>query len=108
TNHGWSGLWIIANGDVWKRLPAELAGIVERNGTKFGLPERRDAKLVNASVADKLSRQDISINQVDQTPFRLRLKSYYEFWANAFGSTAWGRLERALGRKSPSSPRRYH
>lgn len=34
TNHQWSGLWLIANGDIWKSLPPDLQQIIERNNTK--------------------------------------------------------------------------
>jgi tripartite ATP-independent transporter DctP family solute receptor len=98
TNHAYSGLWMIANGDAWKGLPPDLQGIVERNMTKYAKIARRDTKIYNASVADKLSRQGIVINQVDQTPFRARLKPYYDTWANTFGSTLWNALLSSLGR----------
>jgi TRAP-type transport system periplasmic protein len=99
TNHQWSGLWLIVNADFWKSLPPDLQAVLERNNTKYALLERRDSKLANASVADKLARQGIVLNRVDQAPFRLRLKSYYETWAKEFGPAAWGSLEASLGHK---------
>jgi TRAP-type transport system periplasmic protein len=99
TNHNWSGYTLIANGDVWKSLPADLQAIVERNNTKYATIQRRDTKALNVSLVDKLGRQGNTINAVDQAPFRARLRPYYESWAKTFGPTQWGLLESALGRK---------
>jgi TRAP-type transport system periplasmic protein len=100
TNHGWSGLWVIANGEMWKSLPPDLQEIIERNNTKYSLLDRRDAKVFSESIADKLRRQGITfIAPVDQAPFRQRLRSYYDYWAGAFGTTAWGLLESSLGHR---------
>jgi TRAP-type transport system periplasmic protein len=99
TNHAWTGLRLIANGDVWKRLPSDLQAIVERNNTKYAALERRDTELFTASVGDKLTRQGMIINRVDQAPFRARLAPYYQEWATAFGPTVWNLLETSLGQK---------
>jgi TRAP-type transport system periplasmic protein len=99
TNHQWQGAWMIANADTWKSLPPDLQELIERINTRYAMLERRDSKLVNASVADMLAREGPIINLVDQTPFRTRLGPYYESWATAFGSTEWGILQSALGRK---------
>ena len=50
-------------------------------------------------LADKLTRQGITINPVDQAPFRARLDAYYQTWASNFGPTAWSLLQNSLGRK---------
>ena len=99
TNHNLSGAWLIANGDVWKSLPPDLQAIVERNHAKYAGLLQKDTKKDEASTAAQLRRQGVSFNQVDQTPFRVGLHSYYESWANTFGSTAWGLLQTSLGRK---------
>ena len=99
TNHEWSGFWLVANGDFWKNLPPDLQNIIERNNTKYTTLERRDTKLLNVSLVDKLTRQGTGIIRVDQAPFRARLGSYYQDWASTFGPTQWGLLENALGRK---------
>jgi tripartite ATP-independent transporter DctP family solute receptor len=98
TNHKLSGTWLIANGGIWKSLPTNLQDLIERNARKYALIEQRDMKLVNASLADKLTRQGLAVNRVDQTPFRALLHAYYQNWANAFGPTAWGFLQTSLGR----------
>ena len=99
TNHTWSSFMLLGNGDAWKRLPPDLQEIVERNNKRYALLERRDAKALNLALADKLQRRGLLLNAVDQTPFRARLKSYYDFWATEFGPKAWGVLQDSLGRR---------
>jgi TRAP-type transport system periplasmic protein len=99
TNHAWGGLWLCANADAWNRLPSDMQAIIERNNTKYATLERRDTQALNASLVDKLVRQGIIMNPVDQAPFRALLHSYYEYWANAFGPTAWGLLQTSVGRR---------
>jgi TRAP-type transport system periplasmic protein len=99
TNHSWSQINQIANGDTWKSLPSDLQDIIERNNTKYAVLEQRDSKAGLTALIERLKRDGLIFNQVDQTPFRARLRPYYEYWANAYGAREWGLLERALGRK---------
>jgi TRAP-type transport system periplasmic protein len=99
TSHAWAGTFLIANAGVWKSLPPDLQGVIERNNTKYAQLERRDTKAANASLAVQLGRQGVQVNQVDQGPFRANLRPYFEYWAAEFGSTEWGLLQRSLGRK---------
>jgi TRAP-type transport system periplasmic protein len=99
TNHSWGQVLLIANGDAWKSLPSDLQELIERNHTKYAELEQRDAKISYTALIDKLTRQGITFNKVDQGPFRERLQSYYEFWAREYGARAWDLLERSLGHK---------
>jgi TRAP-type transport system periplasmic protein len=99
TNHAFSGLWILANGDVWKSIPPDLQAIIERNNTKYGMLERGDTKSLNASLVSKLATQGLVLNQVNQAPFRAHLGSYFKDWSSTYGPTMWGLLERSLGHK---------
>jgi TRAP-type transport system periplasmic protein len=99
SNHGMSPNWLLANGAAWQSLPPDLQAIVERNNTKYALLERRDAKLGTEALADKMSRQGVVINPIDQALFRTRLHTYYDTWSKVFGVAAWGALETSLGRK---------
>jgi TRAP-type transport system periplasmic protein len=99
TNHSFAGVALLANGDLWKSLPLDLQGIIERNNTKYTLLERHDSNLRNAAVAEKFSRVGLAVNKVDSTTFRARLRSYYETWANEFGPTAWALLQSASSGK---------
>jgi TRAP-type transport system periplasmic protein len=97
TNHTWSGLWLLANLDIWKSLPPDLQAIVERNNRKYLALERRDTNQLNASVGDKLARQGLVTNTAAPTTFRARLRTYYEGCSSIFGPTAWGLLRSSVG-----------
>ena len=99
TNHAWSCAWLIANGDVWNRLPPDIQEIIERNNRKYCMLARRDMATGDNAVLDKLQRRGMSINPVDQAPFRALLPAYYQEWAANFGPTAWGLFESGVGRK---------
>ncbi len=99
TNHLWSTAWLVANGDTWNGLPPDLQAIVDRNSKKYAQIARRQIKILNVSIVDKLARQGVTINPVDPGPFLPLLKSYYQSWESAFGPAAWGMLEAAIGRK---------
>jgi tripartite ATP-independent transporter DctP family solute receptor len=99
TNHAWTAEWQIVNGDTWRKLSPDLQGLIERLNTRYTTVERRDAKAVNLQAAAKLRGQGITINPVDQGPFRASLKSYFSSWADAFGAKAWGLLEDSIGHK---------
>ena len=98
TNHAWGGIWLISNGELWKSLPQDIQGIIERNNTKYTTLERRDTNLQNATTATKLAAQGVIVNRVDQAPFQRLLRPYYTFWQNEFGPRVWGALQRSLGR----------
>ena len=79
------------------------ASVLRREGSKLAMYNLAQGPQgyvgLREFVADKLKRQGITINQVDQTPFRALLRPYYEEWANTFGPTEWGLLQTSLGRK---------
>jgi TRAP-type transport system periplasmic protein len=99
TNHAWTAMWQLANGDVWRRLPPDLQNLIERNNAKFAQIGGKEAKAANVSAASKLMQQGMTMNRVDQAPFRAGVPSYFQFWQNAFGSTPWALLEASLGRR---------
>ena len=35
TNHSWSGLAVVGNGDLWRRFPSDLQDVIERNNHKY-------------------------------------------------------------------------
>ncbi len=98
TNHTWSGLWALANGDTWKSLTPDLQAIVERNNTKFALLERRDSTLLGASIADKLQRRGLGVTHPDRATFEAKLGPYYQRCRDVFGAPAWTLLQNAIGR----------
>lgn len=101
TNHMWAGYSIIINTDFWKRLPPDVQAAVQRNIKKYSALQRRDTIALNNSLASKLQRQGLQINQTEPEPFRRKLGPYYARWKNEFGTTAWGLLEQYTGKLGP-------
>lgn len=100
SNHIWGSYFLLANGDVWKSLPADIQASVERNAAKYALLQRRDEVLLDASLAGKLKRQGLVFNDCDLGSFRAKLASsdFYERWKSEFGQAGWGLMERYSGK----------
>ena len=101
THHQWAYVCLYVNPESWKRLPPDLQGIVERNNRRYAKVQRQANNVDIATVMNNLRRQGLTINQVDQAPFRdqLRSTSYYKDWSDTFGSKEWSLFERSLGHK---------
>ena len=98
TNHIWGGEWMAANAEAWNALPPDIQNIVARNAAKYALLERKDLRLVNASLADKFKRQGLTFITPDVTSMRARLGPYFARWKNEFAGTAWDLLESHVGK----------
>jgi tripartite ATP-independent transporter DctP family solute receptor len=98
TNHGWSGYWLLANGDNWNKLPPAAQQSVMRNATKYALLQRRDTQILNATLVDKMRRIGLTVNTTDPAGFRSRLKPYYARMRDQFGAIPWGLLEQSAGK----------
>jgi tripartite ATP-independent transporter DctP family solute receptor len=98
-NYGFACAWMIVNADAWKSLPPDLQAIVERNHAKASTLTQRDVRVTYSAVIDKLKRQGVTFNTVDQAPFRAQLRPYYTQYSNTFGSTAWGLLQNSVSQK---------
>ena len=98
TNHMWSAYWLLVNPDAWKALPPDIQAVVERNAAKYAPLQRIDTEERNASLADKLARNGMTLNKADTSGFRARLGDFYKRWKAEFGDTAWGLLEQTSGK----------
>ncbi len=97
TNHMWSNFWVVANAEAFNGLPRDLQKIVRDAINDAALSNRREMELSNASLADKLVRRGMRLNQVDTRPFRASLKPFYETQRKEFGETAWSLLQQSVG-----------
>jgi tripartite ATP-independent transporter DctP family solute receptor len=98
TNHMWSAYWLLGNSDAWKALPRDVQAVVERNAAAYALLQRRDVDERNATLADKLRREGMTLNVADTASFRAQLGDFYRSWRDQFGPTAWGLLEATSGK----------
>ncbi len=99
TNHMWSGFNLYGNLRFWQSLPADVQEIVHRNVAKFVAAQRENVRRVNAGLESQLVRRGMQFNSADTASFRRLLSAgFYERWRKEIGSTAWGLLEREIGK----------
>jgi TRAP-type transport system periplasmic protein len=97
TGHWWSGFTVLANADVWSRLPLALQQIVERNAEKCALLQRRDIEAVNVAGADELARHGMTVERADAASFRAQLGGFYARWRKRIGAAGWRLLKTYAG-----------
>jgi tripartite ATP-independent transporter DctP family solute receptor len=93
TNHMWSGFNLLAHLPTWKRLPADITKIIERNAAKYVRLQRRDQEQLNASLPAALARRGLVFNDVSAGLFRSQLSSVYGTWKKRLGTKCWTLLE---------------
>jgi tripartite ATP-independent transporter DctP family solute receptor len=98
TNHMWSGFNAMANPAVWKSLPDDIKGVIERNMTKYVRQQRQDQGALNASLRDDFVKRGLVFNEVDQTAFRARLPAVYAIWKEKLGTKCWSLVEAEVGK----------
>jgi tripartite ATP-independent transporter DctP family solute receptor len=98
TNHQWVGFWLCINPASWAALSPDLQTIVMRNSRIAGALGTRNVQLQSDAARTTLAQDGLTINNVDNAPFRAALGSFYTKWKGEFGATAWGLLEKYAGR----------
>ena len=98
TNHIWSGFNELAHLPTWRRLPADIQAIIERNVARHVRLQRERQGALNAELRTTLARQGPLFNDVDQTPFRRMLGPVYERWKKELGTRCWSLLEAETGK----------
>jgi tripartite ATP-independent transporter DctP family solute receptor len=98
TNHGWSGYWLLANGDNWNKIPPAARQSVIHNAAKYALLQRRDNDILNATLVDKMRRIGLAVNRTDPAAFRSHLAPYYAKMRDQFGPAPWALLEASVGK----------
>jgi tripartite ATP-independent transporter DctP family solute receptor len=100
TNHMWDGFWMLGNRRAWAALPADAQAAVAKHWNAAALAERGDVAALNAGLQAELTKQGLTFNTVDPTPFReaLRKAGFYTQWKQRYGEEAWGILEQDLGK----------
>jgi tripartite ATP-independent transporter DctP family solute receptor len=93
TNHMWSGFNLLAHLPTWKRLPADITAVIERNVTKYVRLQRRDQAQMNETARGTLARRGLVFNDVESAPFRARLSGVYDAWQARLGTKCWRLLE---------------
>jgi tripartite ATP-independent transporter DctP family solute receptor len=98
TNHMWSGFNLMANLALWRKLPADIQIVIERNAAKYVRLQREDQGAFNGSLRKTLTERGMVFNDVDQDPFRARMAPVYADWKEKLGSKCWSLLEGHVGK----------
>jgi tripartite ATP-independent transporter DctP family solute receptor len=99
SGHMWGGYWLLASGDWWKSLPADVQAIVSRNAVTYGERQRRDVDKLNDTLIAKLRTQGMEvIDKPDRASMKAKLPEFYKRWKAEFGDTAWSLLEGSVGK----------
>jgi TRAP-type transport system periplasmic protein len=96
TGHIWDGLWFIASGRTWNKLPKDLQEIVARHLNAASLAQREDLAKLNVQLETELTGKGLAFNRPDTTPFRdaLQKAGFYADWRKKYGDEAWSLLEK--------------
>ena len=97
TNHMWSGFNQLAHLPTWRRLPADIQQIIDRNVTRAVRLQRQDQESANMRMRVELAKRGLVFNDVDAAPFRKALSPFYANWKKTLGSRCWELLEKAAG-----------
>ena len=99
TNHMWSGFNLLANLKFWNALPSGVQEVVQRNVQKYVALQRAYTDGLNRELEGRLAARGMVFNAADVSSFRAKLGGgFYQRWKSEFGPTAWGLLEREVGR----------
>src|SRR5262249_49742305 len=93
TNHMRSGFNLLAHLRTWKRLPADVAAIIQRQADKFVRLQRQDQEQMNRQARATLARRGLVFNEVNADTFRMQLFSVYTSWKRRLGTRCANLLE---------------
>jgi TRAP-type transport system periplasmic protein len=95
TNHAWDGFWLIANGRIWKTVPADVQQVMSRHFNDAAHKQRDDNARLNADLQKSLETKGLTFNTVDAAPFQAALRSsgFYTQWRDKFGAEGWSALQ---------------
>ena len=96
TGHIWDGLWFVASGRTWNKLPKDLQEIVARHLNAASIAQREDLAKLNVQLETELSGKGLVFNRPDTAPFRdvLQKSGFYAEWKKKYGDEAWALLEK--------------
>jgi TRAP-type transport system periplasmic protein len=100
TNHSWAGFNLIANLDFWKKIPADIQAVIDRNVKIYVAQQRTYVQQLNQSLEPKLKERGMVFTVADVDSFRRKLAGggFYQRWRTQLGETAWTMLEDKVGK----------
>jgi tripartite ATP-independent transporter DctP family solute receptor len=99
TGHIWDGLWFLASGRNWARLPKDLQVIVAKHLNAAAVAQREDLAKLNVQLETELTAKGMIFNRPDTAAFRaiLQKSGFYSDWHKKYGDEAWSLLEKYTG-----------
>ncbi len=99
TNHAWDGFWLLAGGRVWRGVPADIQGVMQKHFNAAARKQRDDIAQANADLQRSLEAKGLAFNQTDGAAFQQALAktSFYKDSRGKFGDEAWGLLQKYAG-----------
>lgn len=99
SNHAWSEFWFVANGRVWKSLPADVQQVIAKHINAGARRQREDMARAGNELRKVLEGRGLVFNDVDTTAFRkaLSARGFYAQARDKFGPEAWGLLKQYAG-----------
>ena len=98
TDHMWSGFNLLAHLPTWRRIPADLQAVVDRNVAKYVKLQRQDQIAANTRLRTQLAARGLEFNTPDPAPFKKQLAGVYAMWKQKLGSRCWTLLEESVGK----------
>lgn len=100
TGHVWDGYWVLGNKRSFRRLPADLQQVIQRELDKAASEQRADVAKLNSTLTSELKAKGVNILTVPQDDFRKKLASttFYSEWKAKYGPVAWQLLEKVSGK----------
>jgi TRAP-type transport system periplasmic protein len=99
TNHAWDGFWLVANANLWQKLPADIQAILAKHLNGAALKERADIAEANVTLRKDLEVKGLTFTPVDTGAFRqaLNASGFYAQTRGKFGEVPWKLLESFIG-----------
>ncbi len=100
TGHVWDGYWVLGNKRSFRRLPADLQQVIQRELDKAATEQRADVAKLNSTLTTELKAKGVNILTVPQEDFRRKLASttFYSEWKAKYGPVAWQLLVKVSGK----------
>jgi len=99
TNHSWDGFWLLANGRVWRTVPADIQQVMAKHFNAAARQQRDDIVQANTELQKTLEAKGLTFNPVEAGAFQQALAktTFYGDWRAKFGEEAWSLLQKYAG-----------
>jgi tripartite ATP-independent transporter DctP family solute receptor len=99
TNHSWDGFWLLSSARIWKTVPKDLQGVMQKHFNAAARKQRDDIVAANAEYRKNLESKGLVFNTTKAEEFQAALAktSFYKDAKAKFGDDAWALLQKYAG-----------